>query len=92
MDDRVTCLVVTRRKGQSVCIGDATVTVLGKNRLKISAPRSQRVLRSELDGQQKGCDDGRKQAQERPTSDGERQTSAARKGARRAMGEAPKGG
>lgn len=46
-------LVVTRRKGESIDIGDdivVTITEIGKSqvRLKISAPKTVKVLRCEL--------------------------------------------
>ena len=45
-------LVITRRHGEAVHIGDATVTVRiirGEARLTIEAPRKMKILRTELE-------------------------------------------
>lgn len=45
-------LVITRGNGESVVIGDATITVRmvrGQARLTIDAPRTTKILRSELE-------------------------------------------
>lgn len=50
-------LVITRRRGETVQIGEAFVTVNeirdGKIRLGIQAPKSVRILRTELIGREK---------------------------------------